>query len=154
MLFSLFVLHPLLSSVSASAAVSSPLLVNLVLKRTQLHKSSLDLITLNIETDLEVWLPFPVPIISAATSIAVSPVEFSSQLATDGFEMHEVAEARSGALPGLILAATGLSEICHGCELCVDWATSKPAIVEISTGFQSVLKSSRTIHNYTSTAFI
>ena len=38
---------------------------------------------------LQVWLIPPVPVVSPA----VSAVEFSSQLAADGFEVHEVAEA-------------------------------------------------------------
>ena len=105
----------------------------------------------HVNTDLEVRLSLPLPVISAAALIAVSPVEFSSQLATDGFEMHEVTEAGPGALPGLVLAAASLSEICHRCELGVDGPASKPAVVEVSTGFQSILKCRRYNAYYTFT---
>ena len=74
---------------------------------------------------LQVWLIPPVPVVSPA----VSAVEFSSQLAADGFEVHEVAEARPGAFPGLVLAAARLTEVSHRGQLSVDRATSKPAVV-------------------------
>ena len=85
---------------------------------------------------LQVWLIPPVPVVSPA----VSAVEFSSQLAADGFEVHEVAEARPGALPGLVLAAARLAEVCYRGQLGVYWPSSKPAVVEVTAGFLGVLK--------------
>ena len=59
-------------SVSAPAAVSLSLLVYLI---------------------LQVWLSLPLPVVSASSFAAVSAVQFSSQLAADRLEMHEVAES-------------------------------------------------------------
>ena len=106
-------------SVSAPAAVSLSLLVYLI---------------------LQVWLPLPLPVVSASSFVAVSAVQFSSQLSADRLEMHKVAESWPRALARLVLAAAGLSKVCHRGQLGVDWPTSEPAIVEVGTSFQSILK--------------
>ena len=73
-------------------------------------------------------------------SLALPSIQFPTKLPADRFEMHEVAEARSGALPSLVLTTTGLAEVCHGGQLSVYRPSSKPTIVEVTAGFLSVLK--------------
>ena len=52
--------------------------------------------------------------------------------------MHEVAEARPGALPHLVLSAARLSEVRHGTQLGVDWSPAEPASVQVDDGLLGV----------------
>lgn len=64
--------------------------------------------------------------------LAPAPVQLPSQLPGDGLQVHEVAEATPRALPHLVLAAAGFSEVGHRGELGVDWLAVKPAVVQVN----------------------
>ena len=76
----------------------------------------------------------------SVVSLALPSIQFTPQLPADWFEMHEVAEARSGALAGLVLATARLAEVRHRGQLGVYWPASKPTVVEVTAGFLGVLK--------------
>ena len=66
-----------------------------------------------------------------ATGAGTASVQLATQIPGDGLEVHEVAEARAGALSHLVLAAAGLPEVGDGGELGVDRPSAEPAVVEL-----------------------
>ena len=57
--------------------------------------------------------------------------------------MHEIAEAGSNTLTHLVLATAGLAKVSHGTQLCIDWSTAEPTIVEVSNGLGGILFSAK-----------
>lgn len=66
--------------------------------------------------------------------LTAAPVQLPPQLPRDGLQVHEVAEASPCALPHLVLAAAGFSEVGHRGELGVDRLAIKPAVVQVNHG--------------------
>jgi len=73
----------------------------------------------------------PTAVEPAAPVSARPAVQFMTQLPGDWLEVHEVAEAGPGALPGLVLPAAGLPEVRHRRQLSVDRPSAKPSVVEV-----------------------
>ena len=119
--------------VTAPATTSPSLLLHLVLSEVN--------ILYWIKTQNSRFCYFEVRgIPNSVISPSLPSVQFTPQLPADWFEMHEVAEPRSGALSGLVLATTRLAEVRHRGQLGVYWPASKPTVVEVTAGFLGVLK--------------
>lgn len=70
---------------------------------------------------------------------ATSWIQVASQFSRNGLKVHEIAETWPSAFSHLVLATASLSEICNWWEFCVNWSTTKPAVVEIFSGTVSIL---------------
>jgi len=71
------------------------------------------------------------PKLTASAAARPTAIQLLAKITTDRLQMHEVAKSASGTFSHLVLPAAGLTEICYWCQLRVDRAPSKPAIVEV-----------------------
>merc|ERR1740128_1006513 len=101
----------------------SPLRLQLVLE--------VDLIASTTSATVTLAARIPTAVKPAAAVSARPAVQFMAQLPGDGLQVHEVAEAGPGALPGLVLPAACLPEVSHRRQLGVNRSPAKPSVVEV-----------------------
>jgi len=127
-------------------------------KTTLCEVPLMDLVTTFAGT-ISPWLPVPwpwstttilgwwwrslTPTSSANTHSTTSTVQVPPQLSRDGFQMHKVTKSRASTLSNFILTAAGLTKVSDGAQFGINWASTKPTVVEFIHGFLSILLTSK-----------
>ena len=68
---------------------------------------------------------------SSANISTTSWVQVAPQLTWDWLQVHEVTEPWTSTFTHLILTTAGFTEICYWWKFCINWTSSKPAIIEL-----------------------